>query len=54
MYEFQFDEEDYDMYEKYNGMSIDEIADRTYQYYEESRLSGSQYDYLSSMIDDLP
>lgn len=36
-----------------NGMSIDEIADRTYQYYEEGRLSDSQYDYLSSLIDDL-
>lgn len=45
---------DYSDYGKeYNGLSIDEIADRAYQYYEEGRLSDSQYDYLSSLIDDL-
>lgn len=45
---------DYSDYgEEYNGLSIDEIADRAYQYYEEGRLSDSQYDHLSSLIDDL-
>ncbi|MDE6834736.1 MAG: hypothetical protein K2J39_10905 [Ruminococcus sp.] len=45
---------DYMEYGKeYSGMSIDEISVRAYQYYEEGRLSDSQYDYLSSMIDDI-
>lgn len=33
--------------------TIDEIADRAYQCYEEGRFSDSQYDYLSSLIDNL-
>lgn len=42
-----------DYNEGYNGPSIEEIGDRAYQYYEEGQLSSSQYDYVSSLIDDL-
>lgn len=36
-----------------NGLTIEEIGERAYEYYETGRLSSSQYDYLSSMIEDL-
>ena len=38
---------------EYKGLSIEEIGNRAYQYYEEGRLSSSQYDYVSSLIEDL-
>lgn len=45
---------DYADYGKeYNGLGIEEIDERAYQYYEEGRLSSSQYDYISSLIEDL-
>lgn len=45
---------DYSDYgQEYNGLSIEELSDRAYKYYEGGRLSDSQYDYLSSLIDDL-
>lgn len=30
-----------------------EIGERAYRYYEEGKISSSQYDYLSSLIEDL-
>lgn len=39
--------------DKYHGLSIEEISERAYQYYEEGKLSSSQYDYVSSLIEDL-
>ena len=45
---------DYTDYGKdYNGLSIEEIGDRAYDYYEAGLLSSSRYDYVSSLIDDL-
>ncbi len=42
---------DYD--KEYHGLTLEQIGDRAYEYYEEGRLSSSQYDYLSSLIEDL-
>ena len=38
---------------EYCGLSIEEISDRAYEYYVEGKLSSSQYDHVSGLIDDL-
>lgn len=37
----------------YHGLSIEQIGDRAYEYYEAGLISSSQYDYVSSLIEDL-
>lgn len=39
--------------EEYTGLSIEEISERAYEYFKEGKLSSSQFDYISSLIEDL-
>lgn len=34
-------------------LTLEEIGDKAYEYYEAGLLSSSQYDYLSGLIEDL-
>lgn len=43
---------DYGQSKKYHGLSLDDIADKAYEYYLDGDISTSQYDYISSLIDD--
>lgn len=42
-----------DYNDEYRGLSLEEISNRAYIYYEEGLISSSQYDYLCSLIEDL-
>ena len=45
--------QDYIDYGKeYNDLSLEEIGDRAFEYYQNGDMSSSQYDYLISMIED--
>lgn len=39
--------------EEYTGLSLEEISERAYEYFREGKLSSSQFDYASSLIEDL-
>ena len=42
-----------DYNDEYRGLSLEEISDRAYMYYEEGVISSSQYDYLCGLIEYL-
>ena len=42
-----------DYSEEYNGLTIEEIGERTYQYYTDGLISSSQYDYINNLIEEL-
>lgn len=42
-----------DYSENYNGPTLENISEKAYMYFQDGKLSSSQYDNLCNLIDDL-